>query len=196
MSWFLKRVQPGVVVAAMLVLSACGGDEVAVPTGDDPKSVSERMIITDLTPNLGLGLLTPACQEPGPLTIGMHYECTATAATGKVVEIVGTVNDAGHLELATSNLITPRALLSYERDAAAALNNSVGSNFTAESVDCGDGPIVFEAATTMNCALVMPASGQVFDLTFDVTDIDRRHFGLAVSDQPRPISETETEEAE
>lgn len=172
------------IVAAAILLGACSS-EPAADTSSDPRNLAERMIAGDLATTVGLGPLVGVCNEPGPLTVGTTFGCTATTEAGQVIHLVGMVNGEGRIELTTSNLVSAAAVPSFEREAAAALNNSVGSNFTADSVDCGNTALVLPPDLVMGCALIMPASGEVYDLTLTVTDLDARRFSLVVGDQPR-----------
>ncbi len=174
-----------VAVAVALVLGACTS-EPEVDTAADPQTLSEQMIAGDLATALGLGPLVGICNDPGPVAVGTTFACTATTETGDVVQVAGTVNSEGRIELVTTNVVSATALPSFERDAAAALNNSVGSNFTAESVDCGAAAVVLGPEFVLPCALMMPSSGDVFDLTLTITDLDARRFSLVVADAPRP----------
>jgi hypothetical protein len=171
-------------VAAAILFGACSPAP-EVETAVDPKLLAEQMIAGDLSSALGLGPLVGICNDPGPLAVGSAFSCTATTEVGDVVQIDGVVNSEGRIELATSNVVSDAALPSFEREAAATLNNSVGSNFTAESVDCGVGSIVLGSDFVLPCALMMPSSGDVFDLTLTITDLDGRRFGLVVGDAPR-----------
>jgi hypothetical protein len=176
----------GAVFAAML-LDACspapGADEVGPAV--DPRAVAEEMVAGELATTAGMGPLTPSCEDPSPLAIGTTFACTATTETGEVIQIQGIINVEGRIQLATTNLITAAALASFERQAAATLNDSVGSNFTAESVDCGAAAVIVPADFVLPCALIMPSSGEVFDLTLTITDLDGRRFSLVVADAPR-----------
>lgn len=149
--------------------------------------MAEDMIAGDLATSVGLGPLTPSCNDPGPLTVGVSFTCTATTDPGGVIQIQGSVNGEGHLELMTTNLVSAAALPSFEREVAANLNTSVGSNFTAESVDCGGVAVVLPVDFVLDCALVMPASGEVFDVTLTITNLDARRFSLVVSEFPREV---------
>ena len=173
-----------VTVALVLVLAACSS-EPEVDTSVDPKTLAEQMIAGELATNIGLGPLTGVCSDPGPLAVGSAFGCTATTEQGQVIQVAGAVNSEGRLQLTTSNLVSAAALPSFERDAAAALNNSVGSNFTADAVDCGNTSLVLPADFVMGCALKQPASGEVFDLTLTITNLDARTFSLVVGDLPR-----------
>jgi hypothetical protein len=53
-------------------------------------------------------------------------------------------------------------------------------------VDCGTTAVVLAADAVLGCALIMPSSGQVFDVTLAITDLDARSFALEVAGQPRP----------
>jgi hypothetical protein len=158
------------------------------PNAVDAKELAEQMITGELATTIGLGPLTAACNDPGPLVVGTTFACTATPATEPprpVIQVQGVVNPDGHLALTTTNLISASALASFEKQAAAQLNDSIGSNFTAESVDCGNAALVLPADSVIGCALIMPASGQVFDVTLAVTDLNGRKFGLQVAEEPR-----------
>ncbi len=168
-----------------LVLAACsGGTEPAGPEAV-PRSLAEQLIIDELATSVGLGPLDPSCADPGVYTADSSFACTATTDGGTVVNVQATVNAQGRLSLATTNLITPAALPTFEREVAAVLNANTDANLTAGAVDCGPGPVVLPPTRTMLCALTMPASGEVFDVTLDITDLDRRRFGLKVADEPR-----------
>lgn len=173
-----------------LSATACSaGTAAPTETTNGAQTRAETMIAGEMATAIGLGPLTPACNDPGPLDIGVSFTCTAARTTqppGDPIQIVGTINSDGHLGLVTSNLISAAALPSFERQAASQLNESAGANFTADSVDCGNASVVLGADKVLRCALIMPASGQVYDLDLAVTDLDGRHFALKVGDAPRP----------
>lgn len=178
---------PIVALTVVIALVAAGCSSAPqVDTSVDPKTLAEEMIAGDLATSVGLGPLLGVCNDPGPLAVGTSFGCTATTEPGQVIEVAGVVNPEGRIQLTTTNLVSAAALPSFERNAAAALNNSVGSNFTAESVDCGNSALVLPPDFVMPCALKMPASGEVYDLTLTITDLDGRRFSLVVGDQPRP----------
>lgn len=184
---------PPIIFALTTILGAATGCSAGTPAPATPtngaQAAAESMITGELATAVGLGPLIPACSDPGPLDIGTTFTCTASRTTqppGDPIQIAGTVNPDGHLGLVTVNLISAAALPSFEREAASQLNESAGANFTADSVDCGNTAVVLGADKVLRCALIMPASGQVFDLDLAVTDLDGRHFALKVGDAPRP----------
>ncbi|MCP3992653.1 MAG: hypothetical protein GY724_26520 [Actinomycetia bacterium] len=178
-----------------LLLTGCSSSEPEVSTDDQPGSLAEEMITGELATTVGLGPLTSTCNTPPVLAIDTTFECTAMTEAGEVIQIHGSVNPEGKLALVTTNLVSAPALPSFEREVAAILNDSVGSNFTAASVDCGSTAVVLPADFVMGCALVMPASREIFDVTLTISDLDQRTFSLLVSDQPRvAVDEGEDEE--
>jgi len=179
------------VVVALLCAACSSGRDVESSAAGQPLSLADEMIVGDLAPTLGLGPLTSTCPDPGELAPDTTFVCSATTEEGQVIQVEAVVNAEGRLQLTTANVVSSAALPSFERGVAAMLNDSVGSNFTAESVDCGPTAVVLPPDLTMGCALVMPASGEVFDVTMTVTDLDERHFSLVVADQPRTTT-TET----
>ena len=170
--------------AGAFLLAACSaGSELDVD--DNADVLAEEMISGELATTIGLGPLSSRCDDPGRLAADTTFSCTATTDFGDVIQIHGAVNDEGRLALTTTNLVSAAALPSFEREVAALLNTEVGSNFTAESVDCGTTALVLSADFVMGCTLVMPASGELFDVTVTITDLDGRQFSLVVGDEPR-----------
>lgn len=185
-----RRTAPlSLLLIGALVLAACSSDPAVLQPDEGPETLAEEMIVGELATTIGLGPLLPSCSDPGPLAVGTTFGCSATTEPGEVIQVSGVVNPDGHLALTTTNLISAAAIPSFEREVAAALNNSVGSNFTAESVDCGPTAVVLPADFVLGCALVMPASGEIVDVSLTITDLDQRSFGLLVGDQPRSGAE-------
>lgn len=182
---------PAIILAIVgaLLLASCSSEPDLPELGDGPRSLAEEMIVGDFATTVGLGPLTASCNDPGPLAVGTTFACTATTDPGEIIQIQGLVNTDGHLALVSTNLLSAAALPSFEREVAASLNSSVGSNFTAGSVDCGGTSIVLPADFVLGCALVMPAGGEVFDVTLTITDLDGRRFSLVVGDQARPAED-------
>ncbi|MEM8926353.1 MAG: hypothetical protein AAGD35_22840 [Actinomycetota bacterium] len=173
-------------VAALFITACSGGGDAgpAAPTAAS-ESLAVSMITGDLATTLGLGPLLPACDDPGVYSAETVFACTASTQTGQVINVHASVNADGRLSLATTNVISAPALPSFEREVASILNNNVGSNFTAEAIDCGPSAVVLPPDLSMTCALVMPSSGEIFDVTLMITDLEGRAFALQVADVPR-----------
>jgi hypothetical protein len=174
------------VALVLVVASGCtrGPDEDAAPT---IRQTAEDLIRGDVAAQAGLGDLTPTCPEVGAVAVGTAWQCTALTEDQRVVTIDAVIGQSGQIELATTNMIAAPALPSFERAAVQALNNTVGSRLTDESIDCGDAPVVFpQEQRLMVCALFDPDTRQTYDITLTITDIEARQFTLVVADQPRP----------
>jgi hypothetical protein len=173
-------------VAGALSLAACSSPEEPDPSAAvDPQTLAEQMVAGDLATRLEFGPLAPTCDNPSPLAIGTTFDCTAATESGAQVRIQGIINVEGRIQLTTTNVITAIALAGFERDAAANLNDTVGTNFTADSVECGDMAVIVPDDFVLPCTLIMPSSGEVFDLQLTITDLDARTFSLVVGDKPR-----------
>ena len=174
-------------VAAMAAAAmvGCSSNAAEVPVAEGPRGDAENMIRGEMASEIGLGPLTAVCEEPPPYAVGTTWACTASTEDGQVITVQGSVNAEGHVEMVTTNLISAPAMLHFEADAAANLNNETGSSLPAESIDCGEAPLVVGADMVVPCLLTIPSSGVVYDLTMRITDIDARHFALQVAEEPR-----------
>ncbi len=172
----------------VLLLAGCSSSDPEATTDDLPRSLADEMIMGELATTIGLGPLTSTCNTPAVLAIDTVFDCVATTEAGQSIQIHASFDPEGKLALVTTNLVSAPALPSFEREVAAMLNDSVGSNFTAESVDCGSTAVVLPPDFTMGCALAMPASAEVFDVSLTISDLDGRTFSLVVSDQPRAVT--------
>ncbi len=183
----LRLVAPLLIAVALLAAGCSGGGDTDGDAAPSEQSLAETMITGDLATGVGLGPLAPSCNDPGVYAADTAFTCTALTGPGDVINVHGSVNGEGHLNLATTNVISAAAIPSYEREVAALLNNSVGANLTAEAVDCGSTAIVLPGDLVTTCALIMPASGQIFDVTLSITDVEGRKFSLRVADEPRNL---------
>ncbi|MEM9612950.1 MAG: hypothetical protein AAGA59_08450 [Actinomycetota bacterium] len=183
----MRLVAPLLIALALVAAGCSGGGETAEEAAPAQQSLAEEMITGELATGVGLGPLAPSCNDPGVYAADTAFTCTAITGPGDVINVHGSVNGDGHLNLATTNVITAAALPSFETEVAALLNNTVGSNLTAEAVDCGSTAIVLPGDLAMTCALIMPASGQIFDVTLTITDLEDRRFALRVADEPRNL---------
>ncbi|MFV0258530.1 MAG: hypothetical protein ACK5PP_08810 [Acidimicrobiales bacterium] len=182
-----RALLPAVLAVAAMVAAGCSGDGEPEPVaaGTDPAQVATSMIETTMAARLDIGPLDGGCDEPGPLAVGSTFRCAAVTETGEPVDVVAAVAGDGHLQLTTTNVIRADAVPAFERQAASMLNQYEGTNFTAEAVDCGDGTVVLGDDMVLGCGLSMPVSGDVYDLTLTITNLDARHFALAVAPTPR-----------
>ncbi|MGI9598572.1 MAG: hypothetical protein ACR2QK_20565 [Acidimicrobiales bacterium] len=172
------------VVALLFVLTGCSSEPDEEPVAT-VRQTTEDMIRTDVATAAGLGDLTPVCPDVPAAAVGTAYECTATTGDQRIIALAATIEETGHVKLATTNVITAAALPSFERAAVEALNSTVGSRLENDAIDCGESPVVFGQDKVMVCALLDPHTDKVFDVSLTITDIEARQFSLVVADQPR-----------
>lgn len=173
-------------VAIASVLSACQSstEEPAVLT---IRQTAEEMIRTDVAGAAGLGDLQPLCPEVSGAVVGTAFECTGTTEQQQVVGVAASIDETGHLRLATTNLVAAAALPSFERAAVEALNTAVpGTRLENEAIDCGETSVLIGQDNIMRCVLLDPHTEKFFDVTLTVANIEARQFSLVVADQPRP----------
>lgn len=173
------------VVATVLALTGCRSAQEQEPE-ITIRTITEDLIKTDVAELAGIGELTPVCPDLPTPTVGTMWECTATSEDQRIVALTASIDDAGKVQLVTTNMITAAALPSFERAAVAALNSQVGSKLTDDAVDCGELSVVFGQDKVMVCALLDPLTERIFDVSLTITDIEARQFSLVVADAPRP----------
>lgn len=179
-----KRALSITAAALLFVLSGCrsSADEEPVAT---VRQTAEEMIRTDVAGQAGLGDLSAVCPDVPAPAIGSAFDCTATTGDQRIISVSASIVETGHVQLATTNLITAAALPSFERAAVDALNASVGSRLEPDAIDCGDSAVVFGQDKVMVCTLLDPYTEKYFDVSLTITDIEARQFSLVVADQPQ-----------
>lgn len=173
-----------VLALVVLVLAGCSSssDDQSVVT---IRQTTETMISSDVAEVAGLGDLLPLCPEVNAASVGTSFDCTATTEDQRVLSLTATIDELGHVRLATTNIITGPALPSFERAAVAALNEKPGIRLADDAIDCGELTVVFGQDKVMVCTLFEPATDKIFDVTINITDIEARLFTLVVADTPR-----------
>ncbi len=154
------------------------------------RQITEDLISENVADQAGLGPLAPTCPDVTVAGVGTEFECSATTESGAVVSLAALINNDGKVELSTTNVITVAALPSFERAAVEALNaNDPTLGLSGDAMDCGIEPIVFPVeqsdGKTMVCGVVDPDTSEVFDVTFNITDIEERQFSVQVAEAPR-----------
>ena len=180
----------GLLLAALGIVG-CSSAAVDQPEAGIKGDV-EKLLAGSLAEEAGLGPLSADCDTPPPLEVGQQWKCTGTTSDGGVVEVQASINDEGHIELLTTNLISEVALPQFERVAASNLNNEVGTSLPADSISCGDAPILLGADMEVDCVVSMPSSGLEYDMVMRVTDLDKFYFALQVANEPRSVVEQES----
>jgi len=162
-------------------LAGCSGDLSFSIGGQSVEEAATELIEGELADQIGLGTLVASCPEVPEPEVGTEFACTAETVDGEVIEIAGVVDREDHIDLNTTNLIARAVLGEFESAGVGVLNDQQGLALDASAIDCGDTARVFGDDTTMVCTLTDPDTGDLFDATFTITNLDEGTFDLDVT---------------
>jgi hypothetical protein len=172
------------VLGAAAGLTACSADVDFSIGGRSPDDAAVELIEGELSEALGIGM-TGECDEVDDPDIGTSFECTGTTDDGRVVEFVTLIDADDHILVDSTNVVVADAVPAFEAAAAEAVAAEVGAAVESSAVDCGAESVVLGADATMACTITQAASGDVYDMTLTVTDLDAGAFDIAIADAPR-----------
>ena len=147
------------------------------------KQISERVIVNQLSNELGVGNLVAQCPEVVSPQLGSKYLCVATTEDDRVVNVEATVRADGRVEVQTTNVIRAEVLDRYETRAVQDLNGATGAKLVDTDLECGDQPVILSSAKQMVCGV--NNKGAVHDITFTVSDVNKLEFDVEVARIPR-----------
>ena len=90
-----------------------------------------------------------------------------------------------HIDVNSTNLIVADRLPDFEAAGADVIARQVGVQLPPGTIDCGDAPVVFAGQLEFVCAFNDPDSADVYDITFELPDLDSGDFSVAIADAPR-----------
>lgn len=178
------------VVGAAMSMAGCSG---SFSIGGQPvHEAAEELIAGDLADQLGLGELTPTCDEVEDPGVGTTFTCTATTSDGRVVEFDGVVDREDHINIESTNVVSGPVI---EQALYEALNNdNPAAGLSPDGVDCGGEKIIL-VNQQMTCE-VNPAAGEAGTVTVTLTDVDSGDFDYTfTSSTPAEDTTTTTEAA-
>lgn len=168
---------PALVLTTVL-LAACGAN--STPDGA-AKSLIEGKLATDLA----LGKITATCDKPPNKDAGTTFNCVSPTALGEI-HWTATMADAKTVNVVSTNLITADAIPNFEQAAVTSLEEQVDQPLGNENFDCGPGPLVLSADSTVVCALTDPTDPtKIYDATMTIPDLTTGQFEVEVADTPR-----------
>ncbi len=88
--------------------------------------------------------------------------------------------------MASTNVLLAEDMPTLEVAAVDALNTEFEFGLGPDDIDCGSELVVLDASQTLVCGLTETATGDVYDATLTITDIDTGAFDIAIADSPRP----------
>ena len=178
----MKRLLP-VLAVGVLAASACSA-EFSIG-GASPKSAAEKLIESEISTQLGLATLDATCDDVDDPGVGSSFACTATTDDGRIVNLVTVIDREDRIDVSTTNALGPDDLSTLEAAGAQALSEQVGVELAADLIDCGDEVILLPADGVMVCAFSDPDSDDVYDATYEITDLDTGTFNIEISQDPR-----------
>jgi hypothetical protein len=172
-------------IAFSLLAAACSGSVEFSIGGESPDNAAEDLIEGDIAEQAGLGELTADCEKPEDPEVGTFFDCTAETEDGQTILLTTEIDREDHIDVNSTNLITPQALPSFETAGTNALAEQFGVELPDGTIQCGDESVVLAADGTFVCSFEDPGNGDIYDITYEVTDIDAGDFNLAIAETPR-----------
>lgn len=185
----LNRMQPmhrrpartlTVIAVAGGLLAGCGA---SVSIGEtDWSGKAEELIKGELATQSGFTSLDPSCDSPSDnFAVGDTFGCKATTPDGKTVRFVVTQDREKHINVDSTNLVTPAGLPKLVEVAAKALAEKVGVPLPVKNLDCGKGPLVVEVPAEVPCKLTDPTNNKVLAATMTIVDIETGSVNVRVN---------------
>jgi hypothetical protein len=174
------------VLGVLLLASACSstGGPGATATADAATSDIEGVLAAEI----GLGPLVAFCERPPPDDQRVPFECTAETEDGQVIRFTGQLSDDGEVTVESINLLSNAGRERLAEEAAQALADQTGTELTAGSLTCPDGPAqVIEAGLTVECELTNPRTGAVDLAVITLTDPTTMAFDVELGEVLSPV---------
>lgn len=168
-------------VAAAATLTGCSFSI----GGDTPTNVAEEAIEGDLADQAGLTDVTADCEEvSSDAEVGSTFTCTSTSDVGDI-DWLATIQEDDIVNVQSLNLLSAEDVVALEEAAVDVIEQQSGRRLGYENYSCGVGPIGLAGDSILNCELIDPDNGDVYDSTLEITDFDTGAFNVDVADQPR-----------
>ncbi|MEM9133578.1 MAG: hypothetical protein AAF962_26435 [Actinomycetota bacterium] len=152
--------------------------------GDTPTNAAEEVIEGELATLGGLSDVSADCDVPPNSDVGTTFNCTASTSAGEV-RYLTTIEEDDVVYVEWLNLLTADDVVSLEQAAVDVIEEQVGRRLGYENYACGSGPLALGSDNILNCELIDPDNGDVYDSTLEITDLDTGAFNVEVAEQPR-----------
>ena len=160
-------------------------------SGDEPsgplsaRQTSESIIRADIAPAIEVDELAPVCSEIDNPQVGTVFRCSAKTSDDRIVYINGQIEQDGRISLATSNVLIPSDLESFEQAAIEYTNLKKNTNYSVNSFSCGDETIILDENRVVRCSFIDPATGNIHDSKVRINDIENRVVEVQIDQDPR-----------
>ena len=152
--------------------------------GDTPDGVAVELIEGELADQLGITGMVATCHEPPNRDVGTTFSCIAQSDSGEI-RWTAKMEEDDIVNVQSNNVLDADDISVLESSAIEALESSVGADLPDGITDCGEPPLVVADDNNVLCALTDPGTGEVYDMTLNITDFDTGAFDLNVADEPR-----------
>lgn len=140
----------GISIAGLaLLFTACGSGSIDFSIGgQSPEAAAEELIETELADELGLEL-DAECEDLEDPEVGSTFNCTGTTTDDQVAEFSAEIDREDHIDVNTTNVVSPDGMLLIEQSAGEALGEQVG---VAVTIDCGGATtVILDEEATLDC---------------------------------------------
>jgi hypothetical protein len=178
----MKRIAVSLVFVALV--SACSA-EVSIGGSQDLDSEGAAGLVNDeFEDSLGMGPLETRCAVPNDLVEGDVFTCTSETADGDVIEWSAVATSDSGADIQSENLLNEDTVEQLEGAVVDALA-AEGLPVVVEDIDCGTTTVVLGANNDLVCGLTDSSTGDVYDTTITIQDMDNLRFDVVVADAPR-----------
>ena len=121
---------------------------------------------------------------PNDLVEGDVFTCTSETADGDVLQWTGVATSDSEADIQSENLLNEETVEQLEGAVVDALA-AEGLPVVVEDLDCGTGAIILGPDNDLVCGLTDSSTGDVYDATITIQDMDNLRFDVAIADAPR-----------
>jgi len=174
------------ILAPLALLTLLGGALGACSASSGSYAdAAKKLIEGDLADQAGLGALKAECDQPAGTSVGEEFSCTAETEDGQIVSFTATIEAGNKVDVTSSNLVSGAVLGKLEEAARNALAEEVGIELGPETLDCGADTVILDDAGQMFCTFIDPDTGDEYDATITVTDLQTGDLTIKIADAPR-----------
>lgn len=171
-------------VALITFASACSA-EVSIGGSPDLDSESAALMVNaEFEDLLGFGPLETRCAVPNDLVEGDVFTCTSETGDGDVLQWSAVATSDSEASIRSENLLNDETVEELEAAAVDALA-AEGVPIVVDDLDCGPGALILGADNELVCALTDTSTGDVYDATITIQNMEDLQFDVVIADAPR-----------
>jgi len=170
---------------AFVAFTASCSAEVSIGTSDDFDSeVAAGLVNDEFEDLLELGPLETRCAVPNDLVEGDVFTCTSETTDGDVIQWSAVATSDNGADIVSLNLLNEEAVQQLEAAVVDALA-AEGLPVVVDDIDCGAGWLVLSTDGEAVCGLTDTSTGDVYDTTITILDMENLRFDVVIAETPR-----------